>query len=175
MILGIDGGLDGGLVMLNDAGQVVDARIMPTINVRDGKREYDEQALCKHLKCATSAFLETAQAMPGQGVSSMFSIGKGYGLMRGILAALQVPYTLVHPKTWQKVMFADLPKQDTKALSVIVAGRLWPGQDWRPSERCRKAHNGMTDAALIAMYGVRVGGGMSKEMRESFHDGSAGR
>lgn len=156
-VLGIDNGLDGGLVLLVDSLSIV-RLVTPTITIKASKREYDIPALAAWLKemRPDHAFLEKAQAMPGQGVSSMFSIGNGYGIMRGLLVALEIPHTLVHPKTWQKVLFKDLPKSDTKAMSVVVAGRLWPQIDWRATPRCKKAHDGLTDAACIAEYGRRV-------------------
>ena len=155
-VMGIDNGLDGALVCLNSDGGI-SKLVMPTIESGTGKREYDVQVIVGFVLCyrPDHVFLEKAQAMPGQGVSSMFSIGNGYGIMRGIIGALSIPHTLVHPKTWQKVMFKDVPKQDTKAASVKVCKRLFPQLDWKASDRCRKAHDGLTDAALIAAYGMR--------------------
>lgn len=154
-ILGIDNGYDGALVCIS--GKSVAKTIMPAITVKDSKREYDVNAIVKFITLAAPdhVFVERAQAMPGQGVSSMFSIGKGYGIMLGILAALQVQHTIVHPKTWQKTMFRDCPKSDTKAMSAIVCKRLFPQFDWKASERCKNVHDGLTDAALIAEYGRR--------------------
>jgi crossover junction endodeoxyribonuclease RuvC len=155
-VLGIDNGLDGGLVEVSDVGLV--KLVMPAITIKASKREYNIPALAAWIKLwkPDHAFLEKAQAMPGQGVSSMFSIGNGYGIMRGLLTGLGIPHTLVHPKTWQKVMFQDLPKSDTKAMSTVIAGRLWPSEDWRATPKCKKAHDGLTDAACIAEYGRRV-------------------
>ncbi len=159
-ILGIDNGLDGALFQIEsdmNGNQVTTHNVMPVI---DGgkKREYDVNAITNFISNLRPdhAFLEKAQAMPGQGVSSMFSIGLGYGIVRGVLSALKIPYTLVHPKTWQKEMFRDCPKDDTKAQSVIVAKRLFPQLDFLATPRCRVAHDGLTDAALIATYGKRV-------------------
>lgn len=153
----MDNGLDGGIAFVNE--KVRGAVPMPVIGKKGlGKREYDLSAIVELLKKQepTHAFIEKAQAMPGQGVSSMFSIGKGYGCMIGVCAGLGIPYTLVHPKTWQKVMFLDLPKADTKALSLIVCQRLFPSLSLKASDRCSKAHDGMTDALCIAEYGRRL-------------------
>lgn len=162
-IMGIDNGLGGGLVLLDD-GHPVEKRIMPVVDVKGGKREYaivEIVNLFKTLK-PEHVFLERAQSMPGQGVSSMFSIGLGYGMFLGILTSFYIPFTVVHPKTWQKVVFRDLPKQDTKAMAYIVCSRLWPGVDWRATERCRKPHDGLCDAAMIAEYGRREMTGCAK-------------
>lgn len=164
-ILGIDNGLDGAYVLL-DEGVPVARHIMPIIKVKASKREYDTPALVRLIRdlAPDHAYLEKAQSMPGQGVASMFSIGNGYGIQRGILAALAIPHTLVHPRTWQTVLFRDLPKSDTKAMSPIVCGRLWPAVDWRASQRCRIAHDGLTDAALIAEYGRRTLSGLTSRV-----------
>ena len=156
-ILGIDNGLDGGLVMLDD-NLIIGRLVMPTIDAPNGKgREYNIPFILDALESwkPERAVIERAQAMPGQGVTSMFSIGKGFGIMLGILAARAIPYEIVHPRTWQKMILADMSRTDTKAASVLVAQRLWPGVDWRATERCKKAHDGLTDAACIAEWGRR--------------------
>lgn len=154
-VIGIDNGLDGALVCLTPKD--IAKLVMPTLGGGDTKREYDVDSILGFILCyrPDHIFLEKAQAMPGQGVSSMFSIGNGYGIMRGIIGALKIPHTLVHPKTWQKVMFKDVAKTDTKAASVAVCKRLFPQLDWKATERCKKPHDGLTDAALIAAYGMR--------------------
>ena len=93
--------------------------------------------------------------MPGQGVRSTFSIGFGFGIWQGLLTALQMPFELVSPQRWQREMFAGVNRDDTKAASALVAQRLRPDVDWRATPRCRKPHDGLTDAFCIAEYGRR--------------------
>jgi hypothetical protein len=161
-VLGIDNGLEGALVLLD--GPRVEKSVMPTMSKPSGKgNEYDIAAIIRQLEAwkPDKAFLEKAQAMPAslrgrqQGGVSSFSTGYGYGVMRGVLAALKIPHELVHPKTWQKLLFADMAKTDTKAASVAKAQQLWPSVDWRATERCKVLHHGLTDAALIAEWGRR--------------------
>ena len=165
MIIGIDNGLDGGVSYLDPNGNV-GLDVMPTVGGEGGgKRSYDIQSMVRILnKIRTLAsgfgwgihcYLEHAQAFPGQGVSSMFSVGLGFGLWQGILSALFVPYTLVRPQAWQKVMFEGLDRSDTKKCSALVVSRLYPGTDFRASDKCRKAHEGLTDATCIAAYGKK--------------------
>lgn len=157
IVVGIDNGLDGGLVAL-DGLRVIGRLTMPTIDLPSGKRDYDIPTIVMALESwmPGRVFLERAQAMPGQGVTSMFSIGKGFGIQLGILSALKIPFSVVQPKAWQKMMFSELPKMDTKEASRIVCLRRWPDVDWRASPRCRIAHDGLTDAACIAEYGYRA-------------------
>lgn len=156
IIIGIDNGLDGGIVAVDLEGTVVIKEVMPVI---DGeKRAYDIQGMKNIVKGLEigMAYLERAQAMPGQGVSSTFSIGYGFGLWQGILSAYNIPFTIVGPRAWQKVMFEGIDKTDTKKASALVCSRLHPSVDWRKNERCRTQHDGLTDAFCIAEYGRRV-------------------
>lgn len=164
MIVGIDNGLDGGIVFLNETSKrcnVISTHVMPTVGQTGGKgkRAYDVPGMVmlmrKLVPDLSMVFLERAQAMPKQGVSSTFSIGYGFGLWQGILASLEVPYEIVGPRTWQQEMFQGVDSRDTKRASAIIAGRLAPNIDWRATERCRKPHDGLTDALCIAEYGRR--------------------
>jgi crossover junction endodeoxyribonuclease RuvC len=166
VVIGIDNGLDGGVVALEGSRGGVKLNLTPTLGARANKREYDLAEMVRILEPYAPAnlpmgidaqvFIERAQAMPKQGVSSTFSIGNGYGSWKGILAALRLPFEIVSPQTWQKVMFSGIPVNgDTKRASAIVAQRLYPGIDWRRSTRARKTHDGLTDALCLAEYGKR--------------------
>jgi len=150
-ILGIDPGLSGGLAWENLG--FLKLRTMPTVKVGKGN-QIDEQALIVMLKedRPDHAWIELVHAMPKQGVCSMFTFGCGWGLVRGILAGMGIPYSLVSPQGWQKVMLAGQPR----GSEYLVASRIWPGQDFRASERCKVQHEGLVDAALICEYGRRA-------------------
>lgn len=152
VIIGVDPGLDGGFAALTDGGVVL--RVMPTLAVGT-KRAIDEQALV-HLFLdfqpgQTMVFLESVGARPGQGVTSMFSFGLGFGVIRGVLAGLGFPYELVRPQEWQREMLTGQPKGSEYA----TASRLWPNTSWTATPRCSRPHSGLVDAALIAEYGRR--------------------
>jgi crossover junction endodeoxyribonuclease RuvC len=87
--------------------------------------------------------------MPKQGVSSSFKFGMSFGKALGILETLQVPYDLVTPHKWQKEVFDSASKQDTKAMALDRARRLFP--ELTGSLRRKKDHN-RADALLIAEY-----------------------
>lgn len=160
MILGIDVGLSGGLALYGDDGLSVEE--MPAIG-----GEIDASSLYRYLNerrtVVEMAYLEKVHWMPGRGASSMLSFGIGVGTIRGLLTALEIPYTVVAPAVWMKAVHAGIPevrkgeKKDTKAMSVLAAGRLFPGFDFRASLRAKKAHEGMVEAALIAYYGATKG------------------
>ena len=150
--IGIDPGLKGGWVALDEHGAIKEKAPMPVCG-----DEVDTDAL---LRCLAgnpirSICIERQQAFPKQGVSSTFLIGLNYGLLRG---ALKAAYSLqiISAKEWQAEMLKGKPRGDeTKASALQVAKELWPAIDWRKTERCKVAHDGMVDAVLIAEYGRR--------------------
>lgn len=156
VVIGIDNGLDGGVCIL--AGEVY-RYVTPTLG--EGKRSYDMQRMRAILNEGPPvfggpyAFIERAQAMPKQGVSSTFSTGFGFGVWQGLLSGLGIPFEIVSPQTWQKAMFMGVSAGDTKAKSALVAQRVQPGVDWRKSPRCKNPHDGLTDAFCIAEWGRR--------------------
>ena len=101
-------------------------------------------------KCV--ACVEKVGAHPGQGVTSMFTFGQGFGYILGVLAALEIGVQLVPPGTWKRE-FSLIGKD--KAASVEACKRLFPGVDLRPTEKCRKDSDGMAEALLMAEYARR--------------------
>jgi len=148
IVIGIDPGQKGAFAAMH--GDQIILHQMPdnALDIVALLYSYKEQDTCH-------VFLEKAQSMPGQGVSSVFNYGVGFGTILGILAALKIPHTLVHPKTWCKVMHSGTTADDAKARSLEAARRLYPDvQLVRP--RCRNPDLGFVDAILIAGYGKRT-------------------
>lgn len=157
--LGVDPGKDGGMVTLSEDGKVLEKLKTPLIKSAKAKDEYDIQEIARIFSEAPNpkvVILEKGQVMPMSGASAQFYRGFSFGMFQGLLVGMKISYHVVSPRTWQKVMFADVSGDDTKAASVLVAKRLWPEVDWRKSERARNADDGLTDAALIAMWGIRT-------------------
>jgi crossover junction endodeoxyribonuclease RuvC len=88
--------------------------------------------------------LEKAQAMPKQGVVSMFHYGVGYGGYIGALAALEIPFEEITPFKWKK--YFGLCKK-TKFDSVLLAKKMFPSV-----ELSRKKDHGKAEALLIAEF-----------------------
>lgn len=152
--LGIDPGLRGGLAFLPEVGGI-ELYPMPTIADKD----YDIQEIKRllvHFK-PILAVLEQQIALPGQGLSSTLQTGKGFGILLGLLAGLEVPHQVIAAKYWQGKIFTGIKANlDTKAKSEIAAKRLFPSADFRKSDRARVPHDGLTDAACIAEAGRRM-------------------
>lgn len=98
------------------------------------------------------AAVEKVGAMPGQGVTSMFSFGQSYGFIMGVLRALGISYQLVPPGVWKREF--GLLRADKQA-SIETCKQLFPGVSLLPGEQCRKDSDGMAEALLIALYAQR--------------------
>lgn len=105
---------------------------------------------------------ESVGAMPGQGVTSMFTFGKQAGRIEGLCIGMGLPFHRVPPRTWQKELWEGVTivkkadgKTDTKKTSYLALSRLFPKIDFRASERAKNPHDGIVDACLIALYSYR--------------------
>ena len=159
-IIGIDPGKSGAVVSMNLETHAVSSKQMtPMVKVGKSRHEYDVQQMSAILRdlseCGGKVFIERQQARPGQGVSSMFTIGLGYGLWLGICGGLQIPIEVVSPVSWTKEMLRGVPGEG-KGRNILAAKRLFPSEDLRKSDRARVAHDGICDALLICEYGWRL-------------------
>ena len=157
MYVGIDPGLSGAVAALDSEGRLLWVEDVPTM--KPGKKTAYDVAGMKDLLLRSgevTACIEQAQGMPGQGITSTFHIGEGFGIWRGILAALEIPLLTVRPSVWQRSMFKGVATGDTtKEKSITLAMQLFPGIDLTPG-RCRRPKDGRSDAALIARYGWMI-------------------
>lgn len=154
IVLGIDPGLSGALAFYDTVEQTVEVVDMPVLElVRNGKKklEVSAQALANHLagRKINSAFLERVNAMTGQGVTSVFSFGRSLGIVEGILAAYDIPTTLVTPQAWQKAVNQRAGKDGSRERAM----QLFPAQ---VELFQRKKDDGRSDASLIAYYGAKT-------------------
>jgi hypothetical protein len=63
---------------------------------------------------------------------------------------------LVHPRTWQKRILKDVPGVG-KGRAVLLCKQRLPKLALTPGRR-RKPHDGIADAACLAMFGLISGG-----------------
>lgn len=152
-VLGVDPGMGGALCILDDSGGYL-IESMPRIG-----KQLDLGSLAgwirSHREQIARAFIEQVSARPGQGVSTMFKFGRAYGSVEGVIAALGIPYELVTPQRWTKIMHAGIEGgQTAKERSLLAAARLYPKVGLIPPG-CRVADSGLVDSLLIAGYGLR--------------------
>jgi len=68
------------------------------------------------------------------------------------LVCAKIPYEVVRPRIWQKVVLCGIEGADTKVKSVLKCQRRLPDLDLTPGKK-RKPHDGLADAACMALYG----------------------
>lgn len=143
-ILGIDPGQSGGMAFLpaDDSFIGLVAKMPET--------ERDLWDLLKDwLEIGINyAFLEAVHAMPQQGVSSTFKFGQHYGMLRGFLIALGVPFETVSPAVWQRKL--GCLSHGNKNITKAKAQELFPSLH---------ITHATADALLIAHYGCQKHGG----------------
>lgn len=148
--LGVDPGAKGGLAAIDENSKVLFAVPMSRENLVNyiKKLHYD----IIETNDGVIACVEKVGAMPGQGVTSMFSFGKSAGFIEGVLESFQIPYQLVPPQTWKKSF--SLLHKDKKA-SIETCKQLFPGVNLLPTERCRKESDGLAESILMALFAKR--------------------
>lgn len=143
LYIGCDVGKKGGVSIVNSDGVILESF------------EYSEdiQSMITILKEATKgrrcqAIIEKVSAMPGQGVTSMFNFGTNYGIWQGIFYALGIPFELVRPQAWQKVV--GIPAKSDKKAIAQFAQRLYPTAElYTPRGRLK---DGISDSLMMAHY-----------------------
>jgi hypothetical protein len=167
LIVGIDPGVSGGIAALDERCHLKFKTAMPVMTVEKQSKtkagnkrkgtEYRAELIAQIIKQLNPdrVFIEKQQAMPKQGAVSMFTLGTGYGLLRGICVGLGVSTHLVRPTVWQKDIL-NAARGDTKNKSILFCTTTWPSLDFRENDRCRVDHDGICDAVCIAEYGRRL-------------------
>jgi len=157
-IFGIDPGVSGGIAIIDDYLRA--AHPMPII--KSGSATFIDGGAIRKLIMGykdSMVFLERAQAMPKQGVVSMFNYGVNFGFLKGMLDTLQRPVELVRPADWHRDVCKGYPGNKPKEKALAACISLFPDVELKATPRSRKPHDGMVDALLIAEYGRRRLGG----------------
>ncbi len=148
-LVAVDPGLSGGLAILH--GGEVTARPLPIAG-----KDLDLVLISQWLKDSSPGLVivEKVHSMPGQGVSSTFKFGNGFGAILGMAEALSIRVKLVTPQAWKKVVLAGTAKD--KDAAVDYCRRAFPNVSLLPGPHCRKPHDGVADALCLLEYGRRV-------------------
>jgi len=151
-IIGIDPGLSGAIAILEDnkIKELFDMPVMP--DGKKNKRQLNSALLVKLIKDniedleKTVMVVEQVNAMPGQGVTSMFNFGQTFGAIKGICAALGLPIFLVRPAKWKKHFELINSSKDASRTKAI---EMYPSASEQLS---KKKDVNKSDAILIARY-----------------------
>ena len=152
IILGIDPGVSGAISVLENK-KVIEVFEMPTmIDGKKNKRQVNGSQVTNIFKDnlkenkETVVAVEHVNAMPGQGVTSMFNFGQSFGVIKGICAALSLPIYFVRPSKWKKHFNLIKTNKDASRTKVI---EVYPKIS---SKLSRKKDSNKADAILIARY-----------------------
>ena len=84
---------------------------MPVMAEEENKRQLNSAQLVNIIKDNknnnenTSVIVEQVNAMPGQGVTSMFNFGQTFGAIKGVCAALNLSIFFVRPSKWKVFVY----------------------------------------------------------------------
>ena len=150
-IVGIDPGLSGAIAFYNTLLEEVTTYPMPTVNAGTGsKRIIDEYEVARLIDCHSKdirkVFIEHVHAMPKQGVTSVFTFGMGYGVLRGIVSANFLPVEYITPRKWKKALRVPALKDGARARASEIFPKY--SDQWN-----LKKWDGRAEAAMIAYYG----------------------
>ena len=152
IIFGIDPGISGAISVLENK-KVIEVFEMPTmIDGKKSKRQVNGAQVTNIIKERLDknkeiiVVVEHVNAMPGQGVTSMFNFGQSFGVIKGICSALSLPIYFVRPMKWKKHFNLIKTNKDASRTKVI---EVYPEIS---SKLHRKKDSNKADAILIARY-----------------------
>jgi|TARA_B100001057_G_scaffold481682_1_gene555991 crossover junction endodeoxyribonuclease RuvC len=151
-IIGIDPGLSGAIAVMHDK-KVINMFDMPIMaEGKKNKRQLNSSQLVNIIKEninedeETVVVVEQVNAMPGQGVTSMFNFGQTFGAIKGVCAALKLPIFFVRPSKWKKHFELINSSKDASRTKVIEMYPTLSGQ------LSKKRDVNKSDAVLIAKF-----------------------
>ena len=151
-IIGIDPGLSGAIAVMHDK-KVINMYDMPVMaEGKKNKRQLNSSQLVNiikeniHKDEETIVVVEQVNAMPGQGVTSMFNFGQTFGAIKGVCAALKLPIFFVRPSKWKKHFELINSSKDASRTKVIEMYPTLSGQ------LAKKRDVNKSDAILIAKF-----------------------
>ena len=151
-IIGIDPGLSGAIAVLEN-NKVVKIFDIPVMSEgKKNKRQLNSALLVNLLKENiqkdedVTVVIEQVNAMPGQGVTSMFNFGQTFGALKGICAALELPIFFVRPSKWKKHFELINSSKDASRTKAI---EMYPKLS---SQLSKKKDVNKSDAILIAKF-----------------------
>ena len=152
IIIGVDPGINGAISVIENK-KIIEVYDTPTmIEGKKNKKQINGAQVSNIIKERLNhgkeviVVVEHVNAMPGQGVTSMFNFGQSFGVIKGICAALSLPIYFVRPTKWKKHFNLIKTNKDASRTKVIEA---YPEIS---SKLHRKKDSNRADAILIALY-----------------------
>lgn len=152
-VIGIDPGATGGIFAVDSTNKR--ALMLSCSSVDVETVQAIEEAIEFLYESVDVVMLEKVHAFPGQGVSSVFTFGERFGVIKGAIIALNIKMATVHPKTWQKEFSISVSsgsgtpaqrKKQLKSKSYDTARSLYPSVEFKKDQ---------ADAVMLAEYALR--------------------
>lgn len=161
-ILGVDSGLTGALTFYDGTECLIfDMPVFQITTNGKKKNTVDCHRLLQIIreKKPDMAYLENVNAMPGQGVTSMFNMGRTLGRIEMAIMACDVPLVYIRPQEWKKYWSCPADKDGARQL----AGQRFP--QFKCNWELKKHHN-RAESFLISVYGhhketLSIGSGLN--------------
>jgi crossover junction endodeoxyribonuclease RuvC len=149
IVMSIDPGLSGAIAVFEGDSLtcVIDTPTHELTRNNKTKRQISAVGLAAIFRMykPDHVVVEKVSAMPGQGVTSMFSFGRSFGLIEGIVAAFEIPATYVMPSMWTKGIGRGLGKDASRSRAC----ELYPAHQ---KQFARVKDDGRADAVLIGAW-----------------------
>lgn len=171
--IGIDCGKQGGISWVDANGKLLGVSKMPV----NGEGDTDFMGLAKLLRQFPKdahVITEQLQALRGVGSKQTYSFARQSAFLECAILVNKLAWTKVNPKKWQAVMWTGQKmltkevkldnegtkklKTDTKKISENTFRKLFPQHvtDKSIMLKSKRLHDGIVDAALLAMFGYRT-------------------
>ena len=157
VIIGVDNGISGALAAISaHNGALIASTEMPIQKARKGN-EIDVRELKRWLVNSAAGLENILCAIleePGgsKSAKAAMSMAGSFHAIRATLEICGIRWHRITPQKWQKEMLPGCKAGDTKPRALELAKRLWPDETFLASPRCKKPHDGIVDAALLAEY-----------------------
>jgi hypothetical protein len=157
IVVGIDNGLNGGLVAFCGKTNTIQDKICMPTKKRQSKSEVDIYKVDQWVEDLNLKKEETIVAIEeplrhAKSSAAIRSMAISFGKLLALCELREWPYQCVQVRSWQNVMLGYFNKGQSKAKALQVATHLMPEENWLKSNRCSKPHDGLIDAFLIANY-----------------------
>jgi len=93
--------------------------------------------------------IEQVHTFPGQGISSTGKFMRNFGIWEGVIASLELPYELITPQRWRKILDSSVPQKPTKEDLRQYAIHRWPAA---ANDLKRVKDHNRAEAILLAEY-----------------------
>jgi hypothetical protein len=159
LYIGIDNGVSGALAVVTQYSNLLDATPMP-VKAGPHGREVDVKAVWDWMRDRIKERHDVCVIIEEPGGSKSAKAAKSmagsFHALRAICELKGLSYKRITPQSWQKSLLGKIPAGETKPRALAEVRSLWPDEDWLATPRCKTAHDGMVDAALIGEYGRRT-------------------